>query len=198
MSRRTKIIITVVLILIIIAVVLWAIWVFLRSGEANGPLTSQEVPAAPLPSAPNLPAQQTRPAPLTATVNPNGSVPPSAVGFTALARSFAERYGSYSNQSDFSNLEELYPFMTAALRERTLGLVERERLQAADAENYTGVTTRATGLQVISQNSTHAEILVSTQRSESGSGQDRTYYQNLRLTLVVVDGQWKVDSTQWE
>lgn len=197
MPQRTKKIIAAVLLLFII-VILWAIWVFLRAAPANGPLASQDVPVAPLATAPNLPARQSRPAPLTATVNPNGSVPPSSVGFTALARSFAERYGSYSNQSDFSNLEELYPFMTAALRERTLELVERERLQPVDAENYTGATTRVIGLKVVSQAPTHAEILAATQRSESGSGQDRTYYQDLRLTLVVVGGQWKVDSTKWE
>lgn len=199
MSRRTKIIITTILLLIVVAVIFWLIWALLAGRRAPPTVSVEEtgVPATETTVPGNL--TQTRPAPLTAVSRENEGTTLSPISFTALSRSFAERYGSYSNQSDFSNIKELYPFMTASLRAAMQELIEREGASLAPQQDYVGVTTRATGVRVISTSSTRAEVLVNTQRSESVQDQpDRVYYQNLKLTLVTEGGQWKVDNVVWE
>lgn len=198
MSRRTKVIITFIT-LLIAALVFWLIWALLtRQSAAPVSTVTPSIPTeagAPVPETVPVP----RAAPLTAVGNIGEGTTLSPVSFTALSRSFAERYGSYSNQSDFVNIKELYPFMTATLRAAMQELINDQSAVSATEEGYVGVTTRATGVRVISSSAARAEVLVATQRSESGQGQqDRVYYQNLKLNLVTEGGQWKVEEAEWE
>lgn len=198
MTRRKKITITTI-ILLIVAVVFWLIWALLnRKSIAPVSTVTPSTPTAAGVSAPET-VPVPRVAPLTAVSTTGEGATLSPVSFTALSRSFAERYGSYSNQSDFSNIKELYPFMTATLRATMRELIKDDPTTAAAAEGYVGVTTRAIGVRIISSSAARAEVLVETKRSESGQGrQDRVYYQNLKLNLVAEAGQWKVDDAQWE
>lgn len=136
----------------------------------------------------------------SANVNAQAAPAPSdAVG--RIAMSFVERYGSYSNQSDFGNLENLYPFMTDAFATSTRATVAAERRKGTDNSVYYGLTTRATAFTVGSfdEQAGTATMTVTTARQESvGSSADvRRYDQDAIVTMTNVDGAWKVSGLTW-
>lgn len=196
MSRRAKIIISVILlVLVVILLFLW--W---RSRAA--------VPLPKVADAPNNQAvapslSGAPPAPLSSVQSADSLVNPAPApraGMEALARSFAERYGSYSNQSNFENIENLYPFMTSKMQENAQAMVAQERAKSQGPEGYAGVTTRALSVIISEQSSQRAKLMVKTQRTESGSAlpSSRVYYQDLGITLDNAGGVWQVGEAVWK
>lgn len=119
-----------------------------------------------------------------------------------LAMSFVERYGSYSNQSDYGNLENLYPFMTDAFADTTRAFVIAERRKGADTSIYFGVSTRAASFTVggFDEQDGIASFTVITARQESVgvSSNVRRYTQNALVTMANVGGAWKISGLTWQ
>lgn len=118
-----------------------------------------------------------------------------------LARSFAERFGSYSNQNQFENIKDLYPFMTNSLREKSAREIKQAQSAApvSPTTQYSGVTTKAMSVEFEERTESRATVKVQTQRKEFLAAQTspKIYYQEIVLTLLKDGGQWKVDSAQW-
>ncbi|MCF7860290.1 hypothetical protein K9M09_01590 [Patescibacteria group bacterium] len=117
-----------------------------------------------------------------------------------LASAFAERLGSYSNQSNYSNFEDLNIFMTDSMRDWAKNYVEKMRQENPYSGSYYGVTTKAVSTEVESFNDAlgSAEVIISTQRRELNlDGGENNYQQNLRLTFVKESDQWLVDGAYW-
>lgn len=117
-----------------------------------------------------------------------------------LAASFAERLGSFSNQSDYSNFEDLDIFMTASMRDWAKEYVEKMRADNPYNGKYYGITTKAVSTEVKSfdEKKETAEIVIGTQRRETKiDGSENNFNQNLRLTFVKENGQWLVDGAYW-
>ncbi|MGE5425862.1 MAG: hypothetical protein ACM3PZ_02215 [Bacillota bacterium] len=117
-----------------------------------------------------------------------------------LAASFAERLGSFSNQSDYSNFDDLDIFMTANMREWADGYVAKMRQDNAYDGSYYGMTTIAVSTEAKSfdANAGKAEIVVGTQRREvRGQGGENNYNQDLLLVFVRENGRWLVDGAYW-
>ncbi|MFH1252842.1 MAG: hypothetical protein V1664_00720 [Candidatus Uhrbacteria bacterium] len=119
-------------------------------------------------------------------------------GLESLAMTFAERYGSFSTDSDFANLKDVLDFMASGLRLET----ENYIVSAKPTANYYGVTTRVLSVEVATfdEAAGTAQVSVSTQREESvGSPQNSSIkYQNLLLAYVKEAGLWKVTSATWQ
>jgi len=117
-----------------------------------------------------------------------------------IADSFAERLGSFSNQSNYSNFEDLNIFMTASMRTWAVGYVDKMRADNPYDGSYYGITTKAVSNKVVSfddQNG-NAEIIVSTQRREvKMDGGEANFNQDLRLTFVKENNQWLVNGAYW-
>lgn len=197
MSRRTKIIIAAVLAAVVIGVVIWIILILLRAPAPPAGDLAQD--AASPPAASRQTAQEHREPPTLITSTAASGSAQLNLGPINLARSFAERYGSYSNQSDFSNIEELYSFMTASLRAEMEDFVATSRSNRNADEPYLGVTTRAISSRFLTQSGARATVIVAAQRFErkGSAGGERTYYQDLELILVEETGVWKVDEARW-
>lgn len=117
-----------------------------------------------------------------------------------LASAFAERLGSYSNQSNYSNFEDLNIFMTDSMRDWAKGYVEKMRQENPYSGSYYGVTTKAVSTEVnkFDDKLGSAEVIIGTQRREINlDGGENNYQQNLRLTFVKQSGQWLVDGAYW-
>jgi len=124
-----------------------------------------------------------------------------AADVAKLGASFAERLGSYSNQSNYSNFEDLNIFMTATMRDWAKTYVEKMRADNPYDGKYYGITTVAIGTETKSfdESQGKAEVVVSTQRRENKiDGSENNYEQNLRLTFVKENNQWLVDGAYWE
>ena len=117
-----------------------------------------------------------------------------------MASSFAERFGSYSNHSDFNNIKNLEIFMTDSMRSWAQNMVEQERSKKSSGE-YHGITTNAiaSNLQKFDKDGGEVKVEVVTQRRESQGeqGNIQTYRQNLTLTYVKREEGWKVDEAFW-
>ncbi|NUM25549.1 MAG: hypothetical protein HUU49_02885 [Candidatus Buchananbacteria bacterium] len=197
MTRRKKIIIGVITVVIIgvIAAFLW--WWFTRA-NLNNPV-NQNVNQNP--SEIQVPATlPTASAGLPDTTGVPEEQKDSQAELKAIAFTFAERFGSYSNEVYFSNLDDSADLMTAKMK----AWVENFKLSQRQADNseYYGVTTKAIAAEIseFDQDFNRAEVIVSTQRSESIVSTDnpRAFYQKLKLSMTQVDGAWKVDAAEWQ
>jgi len=123
-----------------------------------------------------------------------------AADVAKLSAAFAERLGSFSNQSNYSNFEDLDLFMTASMRAWANDYVDKMKADNPYNGNYYGITTKAVSTEVKSfdDNKGTAEIIVVTQRREVGAdGGERDFQQDLRLTLLKIKDQWLVDGAYW-
>ena len=119
-----------------------------------------------------------------------------------LAAAFAERFGSFSNQSDYGNLRDLRIFMTDNLKTWAENYINNARLKKGDASIYYGIVTKAVLSEVKQFDSDlgQGEILVKTQRRESAgvTGNSTTFYQDIIIKYRLEGSVWRVDGAYWQ
>ena len=117
-----------------------------------------------------------------------------------MATSFAERFGSYSNQSNYENISDLQVFMSKKMRAWADEFIAQAKKNYSAI--YYGVTTSAVSAEVkkFDTSAGQAEVLVKTQRQESTGTMSNgaTSYQDLLLSFVKERNSWKVDSAVWQ
>ncbi len=119
------------------------------------------------------------------------------LGLKQLAMSFAERYGSYSNQADSKNILDLEPQMT----QKMIDYVETYLIKGVATTTYQGYDTKAILANVLKldQSTGDAQIEVKTQRRYYNvSKTSEAVYQNLLLQFKKDGSDWKVDYAKWE
>ncbi len=120
-----------------------------------------------------------------------------------MAASFAERFGSYSNQSNFSNIIDLKIFMSQRMRQWADAYIGQQRQQGSAGDIYYGITTKAMTQEVIEFDDDlgRAAILVRTRRREAASSTRNTsnfFNQNIKINFIQEKGAWKIDSATWQ
>lgn len=118
-----------------------------------------------------------------------------------MAIYFADRFGSSSNQADFSNLTDLEVFMTDAMIARTRDFVAKERAKTPATSQYEGITTKAVIVEFTTYNEAtgSADGIVKTKRQKTVSNGEKTSYdQQLSISLKKVKDVWKVDRADWK
>lgn len=195
MSRKQKILIVVVGILILLALFYW---LFLRESfmpQSGTTKTNVNVVALPPVTLPNSTT-------VSASVPEASEEEKLRSSISRLAAAFAERYGSYSNQGNFENLLDLESLMTGKMWAETENFIKQNKTTIGGNSVYFGVTTKALSVNIgsIDEGAGTAEITVGTQRRESsGSMADNSVikYEDLELTFLKVNGEWKVDAATW-
>jgi len=118
----------------------------------------------------------------------------------SIAESFSERLGSYSNQSNFSNISELKLYMTTFMQAWANQYIATNK-KTAYSGIYQGMTTNAISAEINNFDSTKgaADILVHTQRvSVTGTSSPATAYQDIVITFVKQGSNWLVDNAMWK
>lgn len=119
-----------------------------------------------------------------------------------ISMSFAERFGSFSNQSNYGNFTDLKILMTDNMKVWADGYVEDLKNQTKNNTAYYGIVTDSLTYEVKKFDDTagQAEILIGTTRRESTEkiNGGESYIQNLSLSLVKVGGEWLFDKAYWE
>ncbi|HOZ53343.1 MAG TPA: hypothetical protein PK142_01535 [bacterium] len=122
--------------------------------------------------------------------------------FKQLSRSFAERFGSYSNQSNYGNIEDLEIFMSAKMKKWAQEYVADLRANTQYSGSFYGIVTKALVEPEISDfalDSGQVDVLVPTQREENSSdGEPRVFNQDVKISFIKVGGEWLVDSAIWQ
>lgn len=119
----------------------------------------------------------------------------------SIARSFAERFGTYSNHSNYENVSHLMPYMSQKMKNWATDFLEDKTANPDYSGIYHGLTTKALSAQTASFDASagQAEIIVKTQRKEStGTTANSTItYQDIAVSFVKEQGVWKVDDAVW-
>jgi hypothetical protein len=118
------------------------------------------------------------------------------------ATSFAERFGTYSNQANYRNITEAKIFMTARMQNWADSYLAQLRAASSTASVYYGITTRAVSKELndFDPEGGSAIILVHTRRQEANGSMDnfgKSFNQDITIKLIKSANTWLVDSAVW-
>ncbi len=186
MSRRSKVLIGITVLAIIIAtVVAYLLWKDRVVPVPNGTIAQNQTPTA----VEAVPGDQV---PATTQITT-----PFATA-EATARSFVERWGSFSTESDFQNVRDLYSVMTSTMKTWADSYVRDQRKIQVPGDFF-GVSTRVMKTEVTKDTGDAAKVLVTAQRVETkGSMAPRSYYQTMEVSLVKNGSGYLVDGAWWK
>jgi hypothetical protein len=206
-KRKKQIwIVLIFLILLIIAAIIYLMLVFFKGPEianVNENLNQIPMPAPQIITPSTFNVGNSR---VLADVQALSNIPISneadKQNILFIASSFAERFGSYSNQSDYRNFEELSIFMTESVRKWAASYKEQLKKQNPSIDTYYALETKAisTKINSLDEQAGTSEILVKTQRQEFNNtlNNPRIFYQDILLKLIKVNNEWKVNGVYWQ
>ena len=118
----------------------------------------------------------------------------------AITLPFVERYGTFSNQNNFENIKDLFPYMTENLKKKSQRMID-ESAGKPFQKSYTGTVTKALSYKVgsIDETGGNAALTVTTQRQEyvGTPSNYKVFTQDLSITFKKEDSVWLVDSVTW-
>lgn len=119
-----------------------------------------------------------------------------------MASSFSERFGSYSNHSNFSNIETLKVFMTKRMQKWADTYVLQAKEAGGDKSIYYGMTTKSisTNLEEYDEDTGTAKISVKTRRIEAvgdTENKSQAFSQDIDVYFVKENNIWKIDGAYW-
>lgn len=202
-TRKTLAILVIILALIILAVVIYLLF-FYNFGEDIRIFQGQrEV----LPQGEEKQAEERQIVKRVVEKEEEVAEPPKEEDITRFnlqktASSFAERFGSYSNHSNYENITDLKVFMSKKMIVWADRFVKEAREKSDYTDIYQGVVTKAVSSEVkhVNESGGEAEVLVKTQRIESSGTMSNfsTEYEDVLIAFVKENGAWKVDSAYWQ
>lgn len=109
-----------------------------------------------------------------------------------LARLFIERYGSYSTDTSPDYLEELLPWLSQSFRTEIESRIQN--ISQNPPSQFYGQTVKIISFsqEMIEQNKAQFKAQVQLEKTK-GQAKEISY-QEVDLTLIQENGQWKVDS----
>ncbi|MBU0879587.1 hypothetical protein KKH00_02115, partial [Patescibacteria group bacterium] len=202
MSRRTVGIIIVITGLLLIVGIIYVI--FFYKFTSQQPEVAIEESSAILEQQ-KKPVEQSIAVPPTGTIIKVAPIKKTEINQDDLARiasAFAERFGSFSNQSDYENIRDLRLFMSFKMQTWADNYISQAQASHQQTAIYYGITTKAitTEVKQFNSESGQAEILIKNQRKEATGTtvNASTFYQDIIIKFVREKGAWKIDSAIWQ
>ncbi len=120
-----------------------------------------------------------------------------------MAAAFAERFGTYSNQSNFANIIDLKMFMSTKMKLWADTYVADMRAKKNDNSLYYGVTTRAINqeMSLLDEDSGEARATVYTRRQEAAGFTNnitKSFSQEIVVNMIKENKSWKIDAVFWQ
>lgn len=117
---------------------------------------------------------------------------------TPVARAFVERFGSFSTQSDYTNIQDVMVLATPELQGQLDEIARSARSEISSS--FYGVSTKVIGVETLKETVDSASISVATQRQETFDTPENTSikYQDIELAMVRVGDDWLVSSFAWQ
>jgi len=193
LSVGTKIIILIIIGLVIIAGIVLGFLYLRQEPEPEPPAPvvdeTQPPPREPITTEPQKPLIQ---------LPEMTEQEKSAEELQNLARVFAERYGSFSNQGGFQNIDDVKTLVTEDMKD----WLEQKKQESMEKypinDAYFGVTTSAPISKVESFTEDKAMIIVTTQRRETKNGETTNYNQDIKIEFTKQDGKWLISGAYWQ
>ncbi len=122
--------------------------------------------------------------------------------FKQMARPFAERFGSYSNQSDYGNIEDLERMMSSTMKKWADEYVANLRNNVKYSGEFYGIVTRSflePEISTFNPSSGKVEVMILTQREETSAlAEAKIFDQKIKITFIKEGGEWLVDEATWQ
>ena len=111
-------------------------------------------------------------------------------------RVFVERFGSFSSESDYINIDDILPMATASLQPRLESVADQAR---GGNGTYYGISTKIITIEELSNDGSTAAYYITTQRQEAIDTPANTTirYQDIEVTLVKNGLNWLVNDFAW-
>jgi hypothetical protein len=192
-----------IFIIAVAGVLLVAMGIYTYIFNQNQKKANQQISTTPAPN-PNALLEQAKinqPPPVytfDSTAEANRAL--NAEDIKKIAMPFAERFGSFSNQSNYDNFTDLKIFMTDKMSAWADNYVAQLKKGDQDNTVYYGLTTTAISGEVRKFDAAagQAEVLIATQRREVKNGQTTNFNQDILLNLMRVKNEWKFDAAFWQ
>ena len=179
-EKRKKIIRLAIIILVIIGILLIILRLSNRKPDSDPGIDDQPVftqPSVDLEYDPQTPPSQTT----------------TEFSVENLAKSFAERFGSWSTDNPGHNLIELTPLSTQRMQNYL------SSLEADYSNDFNGITTKSISAEISSLTDDEATVMVNTQRVDTDANlNENIYYQDIEIFLTKSDDTWLVNSAYWQ
>lgn len=107
-----------------------------------------------------------------------------------MAKIFMERYGSYSTDNAYANIDSVKNLVTSNLWNQLSSQVKANQTTA----NFVGVTSKAIVSEIDDWDNDGAKIAVGVSRQEKRNGQITTSFSNYSVEMKKVNDSWLVDS----
>ena len=185
MQRKTEIIIAVVVILLLAAVI------FLLFRSQPAPTRVEPVP--------NVQIDEPTKTSTGVTKVPTAQIPSTgAVSAATIARSFVERFGSFSSETNYLNVDDVKALATESFAQELEKIAETARKNATDG--YYGISTRLLTTATKEEAVDTAIIIITTQREEATGSPANTnvFVQDITVELQKVGDSWLVNGFSWE
>jgi len=208
MGRTIKIVLIILIAVVIIAAIMFLIWALIYKPPiifrtAEQPTTEEAEEAGGLePATGTVITELATGTPVITGARPFLVSAPETIQeqqVKNLSVLFVERFGSFSNQSNYENFYDLMPLMTSSMRAWAEQYIADNPLDPS--EPYYGISTRALATEMVSIDidAGQAEVNVETQRRETKTGEEeRAFIQTINLDLVKIDNEWLISSATWQ
>lgn len=181
-QRRKLIIAALVLFVLIILLVLF--WLLRTPSASPVPVDLDAVPSAEV--------RDTTVDTLTPPVTPG------TADAQTVARTFAERFGTYSSDVAFSNVEEVQELVTPAYYQ----VLQAQIQPASDYAEYQGRTTRAISTELVGGSEVSGSMTFRVTAQQEMTTRDRKNskitYEQAQVTVVRSGEVWRVSAFAWE
>ncbi len=204
MSKKKGLLIIIILVFFLIAAIVYYIFFFSVNEQPISLVENKKIDASQTASSSkDIPDKNELDAIENSTIEKKASMPFGQADLERMARSFAERFGSFSNQSNFSNILDLKMVMSDNMQSWADAYVDKNRKSNAVNELYYGITTKALSTKVknFDDSKGRAEIIVETRRREAvgtTNNASELFNQEILITFVKENQAWKVDSAYWQ
>jgi hypothetical protein len=200
-TRNTAIAIILAGVIMIIAIVYF---VFYRpSGSEIAPVADQNNPSQVSTSTPTststpVAGQEATSAPVLPKPELKDAATQEEDAIKRLCKTFAERFGSFSNQSGYTNINDIKPFMSVKMQAWGDNYI-KQQLSGTSFKDYYSITTKALVVNFTDQTPEKINAVVKTQRMEiKGAANTPSIAQkDLKLVLIKEKGEWRVDGASW-
>lgn len=202
--KRTGLIIIALSFLLLIALIFLIIWQ--KNSQPVAPEIATTTPTTTLPLAE---AEPTEPPTTTPSDRPRNyeaydvsqEAPYQVAAYDAekKAKLFAERFGSFSNQSNYNNIADVTILMTPTMKAWAEGYLGKLREQPYSGDYY-GIITTAVFAETTAYDEAAGKIslVITTERQETkGLEVGPLYQQKIEIDLIKEANDWLVDRAQW-
>lgn len=195
MDRNRKIVIILALVLILLIIIVGLILYFSQKQPVDD-MTEQKKPQEVVGPSIDINNEQLD----IAETPPPTAEKVQATSAQVIGRLFVERFGTYTNHSDYLSIEDLLPLMTNKMS----GWIEETYLPKLREDHpqegtFYRIFTIAPVANVVEQSDNSAEIIYSCQRTEEfGIAEPGKYKQDIKLELIKSGNKWLVDAAYWQ